>query len=297
MIGNRFSSSTSCSRWLHEPEPDRFDQAFPGPFLKVAKPPLARFWEEKSLCKGELTVFVCYLDDSGKDRENPITTLAGYVAMEAAWTLFERNVEPVFKEFGVEILHTKDLHDTKGEFKLWSRDMKEKFVSRVCEVMAQNVLLGISVSVDKEIYQVRREESRAKGVEKISPYNYCFRVLWDRLLSDRNSWVSDEISQVRDAIRAEGVSFILECGHENNAEVQQGFQEVRQRHKLEGVPGSVSFHAKQDSRAIQLADLYAYYSRRQVKWIEEHPHQTPERDPILAILPKAVSLVVKDVSD
>ena len=32
-------------------------------------------------------MFVCYLDDSGKDRENPITTLAGYVAMEEAWRL------------------------------------------------------------------------------------------------------------------------------------------------------------------------------------------------------------------
>ena len=98
-------------------------------------------------------------------------------------------------------------------------------------------------------------------------------------------------------ICAVGVSFILEHGHGNNAEVEQGFQNVRQQHKLEGVLRSLSFHAKQDSRAIQLADLYAYYSRRQVKWIEEHPHQTPERDPILAILPKAVLRVVKDVSD
>ena len=108
-------------------------------------------------------MFVCYLDDSGGDSENPITALAGYVAMEAAWTLFERNVEPVFKEFGVEVLHAVNLHNTKGDFKLWPRDKKEKFVSRVCEAMAPNVLLGISVSVDKEIYQARREESRATG--------------------------------------------------------------------------------------------------------------------------------------
>ena len=227
-------------------------------------------------------MFVCYLDDSGKDRENPITTLAGYVAMEEAWTLFERNVEPVFKEFGVEILHTKDLHQTKGEFELWTRDMKEKFVSRVCEAMAPNVLLGISVSVDKENYQARREESKAKGTEMSSPYDYCFIALSD--------WLMEQAE-----IRAVGVSFILEHGHGNNAEVEKSFQDLRQQHKQGGVLRSLSFHTKQDSRAIQLADLYAYYSRRQVKWIEEHPHQTPERDPILAILPKAVLRVVKDV--
>ena len=229
-------------------------------------------------------MFVCYLDDSGGDSENPITTLAGYVAMDAAWLLFERNVEPVFKDFGVEVLHAVNLHNTKGDFKLWPRDKKAKFVSRVCEAMAPNALLGISVSVDKEIYQARKEESRAKGMEKSSPYYYCFRVISD--------WLMEQAE-----ICAVGVSFILEHGHGNNAEVEQGFQNVRQQHKLEGVLRSLSFHAKQDSRAIQLADLYAYYSRRQVKWIEEHPHQTPERDPILAILPKAVLRVVKDVSD
>ena len=90
-----------------------------------------------------------------------------------------------------------------------------------------------------------------------------------------------------------GVSFVLECGHENNTEARLLFQEVRRRHGLEGVLGTISFHAKQDSRAIQLADLFAYYSRRRVKRIEEH--QTPELEPILAILPGGVYRVVKDV--
>ena len=160
--------------------------------------------------------------------------------------------------------------------------MKEKFVSRVCEAMAPNVLLGISVSVNKKNYEARREENRANGMEMRSPYDYCFIALSD--------WLMEQAE-----IRAVGVSFILEHGHGNNAEVEKSFQDLRQQHKQGGVLRSLSFHTKQDSRAIQLADLYAYYSRRQVKWIEEHPHQTPERDPILAILPKAVLRVVKDV--
>ena len=39
IFGNRFSSSTSCSRWLHETEPGRLDQAFSCRFLKVATHP------------------------------------------------------------------------------------------------------------------------------------------------------------------------------------------------------------------------------------------------------------------
>ena len=170
-------------------------------------------------------------------------------------TSLKKTSWPVFKEFGVEVLHAIELHHTKGDFKGWDWTKKREFVSRVCMAMAPNVPLGLSVSVQKTKYQARTEESLEKGLEMYSPYDYCFRVIWDRLLSDHNTWVSDEISQVRDAIQAEGMSFIIERGHENNAEVEQGFQEARQRHKLERVLGSLSFHAKQDSRAIQPGGL------------------------------------------
>ena len=39
MFGNKISSSTSCSKWLHETEPGRLDQEFSGRFLKVATHP------------------------------------------------------------------------------------------------------------------------------------------------------------------------------------------------------------------------------------------------------------------
>ena len=40
MFGDRFSSSTSCSRWLHETEPGRLDQSLSCRFLKVATHPI-----------------------------------------------------------------------------------------------------------------------------------------------------------------------------------------------------------------------------------------------------------------
>jgi hypothetical protein len=43
-------------------------------------------------------VLVCYLDDSGKDRQNPITAVAGYIAKDDGWKTFESEVEPIFVE-------------------------------------------------------------------------------------------------------------------------------------------------------------------------------------------------------
>ena len=43
MVGDRFSSSTSCSAWLHETAPARPDPSLSCLFLKVATHPLEGF--------------------------------------------------------------------------------------------------------------------------------------------------------------------------------------------------------------------------------------------------------------
>ena len=48
-----------------------------------------------------IVVLVCYLDDSGKDPQNPITTLAGYIARDAGWEAFELEVEKWFEQYNV----------------------------------------------------------------------------------------------------------------------------------------------------------------------------------------------------
>ena len=42
MCGDRFSSSTTCSRWRHETEPGRLDQSLSCRFWKVATHPVGR---------------------------------------------------------------------------------------------------------------------------------------------------------------------------------------------------------------------------------------------------------------
>jgi hypothetical protein len=76
------------------------------------------------------STLVCYLDDSGKDPQNPATTLAGYVADESAWAGFEAEIEPLFAKYAVGILHAKELHSTKGDFKNWTVLEKHSFVAQ-----------------------------------------------------------------------------------------------------------------------------------------------------------------------
>jgi Protein of unknown function (DUF3800) len=196
-------------------------------------------------------VLVCYLDDSGKDPQNSITTIAGYAATEEQWRAFEVEVEPVFADYRVKVLHATDLHSSDGEFKGWSVLRKEAFVARLCRMLSHHVLLGVSASALKSKYQSRAAESGRKRTVK--PYTFCSNQIIDWLLTDVG---------VGRIANTEGTAFVIECGHEHNKEVEQNFFAIRKLHHLENILLSINFVPKENCRAIQMADLFAFYSRR-----------------------------------
>jgi hypothetical protein len=197
-------------------------------------------------------LLVCYLDDSGKDPQNSITTLAGYIARNTAWPNFEVEVEHWFREFGVKMLHAKQLHDTDADFAGWTVLKKQAFVSRVCQARVPHLMMGLSMSALKDRYQLRASESGR--TRTVTPYTFCFNVIIDWILRD---------IRIGGAANAEGVALVLESGHENNAEAEQEFEVIRKMHAIENLLQSISFVSKESCRAIQLADLLAFYSRRE----------------------------------
>src|SRR6185312_10745357 len=107
---------------------------------------------------GWLAVFVCYLDDSGKDKQNRITTVAGFVAREEAWAEFERRVEPLFSEYAVPVLHAMRLQNTDDPFGGWTVLRKQAFVAKICGAMKSLISLGLSMSATKDTYKSRAIE-------------------------------------------------------------------------------------------------------------------------------------------
>jgi hypothetical protein len=161
-------------------------------------------------------VLVCYLDDSGKDPQNPITTIAGYAGTDDQWRGFETEVEPTFAEYNVKVLHIRALESTDGEFKGWRKIKKQAFVAKLCGTLSHHALLGMSTSAAKAKYAQRAAESDRKRT--ITPYAWCFNLIIQ--------WVLTDIRIGRIA-HTEGVSFVLEAGHENNVEAENVFHDVR----------------------------------------------------------------------
>jgi hypothetical protein len=127
-------------------------------------------------------MLTCYLDDSGKDPQNRVTTLAGYLARDTAWGIFETQVKPIFENAHINILHAKDLEDTHGEFKGWKLLRKQALIARICRTLAEHSMLGVSMSAVKETYSQRAKESARKRT--VTPYSFCLNVIIDWLLRD-----------------------------------------------------------------------------------------------------------------
>jgi len=175
------------------------------------------------------------------------------LASEEAWAELEKEVEPNFVERHVSILHAVELHNTRGEFKGWSVLSKEAFVARIAQVASKHVSFGVSMSAEKGNYKDHAVYRIDTSRQTVAPYTFCFQVIVDWLLRD---------IRIGKRVHEEGIKFLLEEGHDNNAQAKKEFHWVREHYKLENVLHSIDFAKKNSCRAIQLADLIAFYSRR-----------------------------------
>ncbi len=200
--------------------------------------------------EGYAVVFACYLDDSD-DKNSLVATLAGYVATIENWRAFEVEAEPIFERYGVDILHTKDLHNTRGEFKGWTYLKKSSFVEELYDAASKYVPFGAAVSARKSLIKKWKRE-RPKN-SQVSPHGFCFGSIMHLVVHNHT---------LRDEVRRQKVSFLVESGHNNNGEIERYFHKWKADRMYRDYVGSISFVGKRDSRAIQLADFFAFHARR-----------------------------------
>lgn len=87
------------------------------------------------------------------------------------------------------------------------------------------------------------------------------------------------------------VSFVVEAGNHNNNGIKVQFDNLSKDNAYDGNLGSLTFAMKRDSRAIQLADFWAMYSRRMAIPFLESPKDSDMRDVIPPELRIAVNYI------
>lgn len=194
-------------------------------------------------------MFECYLDDSGTTGL-PIITMAGFIAPLSQWEELEPSLDAILSAHGVDVLHTKQFHDTKGPFDGWKQIRKHSFAEELFAA-THGRLFGVSVAVRKrDIAQHQRENRDLVGM---SPISICFSAIMTRIVSD---------PQIGPHVKDQGVAFLIESGNKNNAGIQQFFHKMQKQPMFEGCLRAISIIPKASCRAIQIADFLAFYSRR-----------------------------------
>lgn len=200
--------------------------------------------------RGCALVFVTYLDDSDAELSR-VKTLAGYVAPLEGWRKFEDFANAVCAHFNVDVIHAKHFQDGKGCFKGWSKTKKFDFIDALYTAAEIHVPVGISRSILKDEYRKRQQELQLN--KSTSAYGVAFSSLVFTAIRD---------TSLTPQILKEGMSFVVEDGHNNNQEIMNHYNRIKGHEIFEGAAKALTFADKTSSRAIQLADFYAFYSRR-----------------------------------
>jgi hypothetical protein len=199
-------------------------------------------------------MMVCYLDDSGTDKQSPVLTMAGYVGVQPHWAAFERSAAKIFAAYGVTSLHAVDFNATKNQFEGWPRKRKEAFIANLILELKKAAPFGVMASITKAAY------AKAKGLgEHVqqSAYGHCFGKVLDAIMWSRHMKFA--------ASKGATLSFVVERGNKNDRDVQRVFNKAKWDPRnlgAEKVLRSVEFADKNSSIALQMADFLAFTGRR-----------------------------------
>lgn len=228
---------------------------------------------------GKRIVLVCYLDDSDTELGRNLA-LAGYYAQAESWLRFEDEVAPIFAAYGVDVLRGKDIVDGKGSFKGWRLNKKIEFTDAVFSVLSEHVVEGVASCVEKKWFK-RERESRPE-FKNVSPLGLA-------LSSTIASITFKAPIPVVDPMK-DGIRLFIESGHRNNGNLDRIFAGLMKDTSLIPPNSSIMMIDKRSCRAIQVADMLAFFSRKEMNRI--NPRVLPRRalfdEPIMKAMAQAI---------
>jgi hypothetical protein len=210
-----------------------------------------------TLPSGEMWLMdlVCKLDESGTNKQSPIVTVGGYVALASAWTDFELKARSIFTAYGVRYLHGVEFQNRKPPFNTWSPIKQRTFVIDLFDAVRRTVEFGVTFSVRKDAYLQAKKTHALNRNE--SAYGFAFRGALDHILRD-------EVIRIAIAEHRARLSFVVENGCANQDDLRRIFETHKAHASLADIMGGLDFADKKSTIALQTADFLAYQSRRYV---------------------------------
>jgi Protein of unknown function (DUF3800) len=211
---------------------------------------LAQSLHPRDPCGRQFVILTAHYDESGTHEGSPATVLAGFVGTTNDWVDFEIEWSKVLRKYQLTHVRAKQLFHRQGQFKNWSDEQFAHLWADLLYVLQERKHIFASKSIlredDYKLFYV--SDGPAKKERLDTRYALCFRAFMHFLPAIKSGAIA--------------VNFVLESGHKNAGDVLRVFDEIKNDKAIpwKDAIGAVSFGTKQDSPALQAADLLAYCS-------------------------------------
>lgn len=194
-------------------------------------------------------VYEFFLDDSGTTDAEPVVTLAGFYGPRAIWTKLETEWDELFKIYDIDIFHSKDFHSRKGIFNDWNEERKLEIIEKIF-VLAKDQIFGLCSGFHKSTFGF----SKSFFKEEMNHTSPLSLALSENLLN-----CFGEIERYPDF---EFFQIYIEAGNKNSGGMRNFVEGLRRHIVFKNKLLPVIFISKSDRRAIQIADIIAFFVRR-----------------------------------
>jgi hypothetical protein len=198
--------------------------------------------------------YSAYFNESTGNK-SPILVVAGLLAADAHWALFESEWKAVLGEFGLTAFHMTDFATRRGEFRGMDERLRQKLLKPLLEIIRSRAAHGFATAVHLEAFKevFKGNERNAIG----SPYNLCALSCNLKV----GEWAKKNY-------QIEPIALFYDTGNRNSGEVSKTFHE----HKTDSNNspyrlGSLTLADDQATVPLQAADITAY---ELWKWLDEH---------------------------
>lgn len=208
-----------------------------------------------------MQVVHAFFDESGSHAGSPVLCVAGYAFERRAARLLAKDWAAVLKRYKLPFFHMVDCAHGNGDFASLTLQQRIKVATSLIGIVKKHAAHGFAVSVDVEAY---REVMPPWGPVN-SSYAFCARCIIDEM----GRWFFKAGFKGKSA-------YFFEAGHASRSEAEKvvGAVLTNPLHKVNDVHyGYVahSFILKQESAAVQAADLLAW------QWATDVKHQIAGR--------------------
>jgi hypothetical protein len=203
-----------------------------------------------ALSRRVVAVMHGYFDDSGTDRTSPVAVMAGYVANEHGWKLFEQQTKKLFSREGIPFFRAKLFHHGEKQFKGWSDARKLRFATEWFGYAGEHVLRGVSAAADAR--DLKSAKAQHRSASSISVQYTCMSMATTLLCKDVEVW---------EHVKKDGLSLVIEKSGAPDNSIKIGLEHLAAANEELGeVLRTTTFADKESVRALQLADYLAYFS-------------------------------------